>query len=87
MISRNDYRELHKVADEKHILLTVRDDTVNVYWDKPREIIAIKDKLLSLGLGIESITNTEGNVPSVVVSKIKIKTMTPMQSKTKVQLN
>ena len=87
MISRNDYRELHKVADEKHILLTVRDDTVNVYWDKPREIIAIKDKLLSLGLGIESITYTAGNVPSVVVSKIKIKTMTPMQSKTKVQLN
>lgn len=73
MISRDDYRELHKVADEKHILLTVRDDTVKVYWDKPREIIVIKDKLLSLGLGIESITNTAGNVPSVVVSKIKIK--------------
>lgn len=73
MISRDDYRELHKVADEKHILLTVMDDTVKVYWDKPREIIIIKDKLLSLGLGIESISNTEGNVPSVVVSKIKIK--------------
>lgn len=87
MISRDDYEELHKVADEKHILLTVIDDTVKVYWDNPREIITVKDKLLSLGLGIESITNTEGNVPSVVVSKIKIKTMTPMQSKTKVQLN
>lgn len=73
MISRDDYRELHKVADEKHILLTVMGDTVKVYWDKPREIIIIKDKLLSLGLGIESITNTAGNVPSVVVSKIKIK--------------
>ena len=87
MISRDDYEELHKVADEKHILLTVIDDTVKVSWDNPREIITVKDKLLSLGLGIESITNTEGNVPSVVVSKIKIKTMTPMQSKTKVQLN
>lgn len=73
MISRECYRELHKVADEKHILLTVRDDTVKVYWDKPREIIAIKDKLLSLGLGIESITYTAGNVPFVVVSKIRIK--------------
>ena len=73
MISRECYRELHKVADEKHILLTVIDDTVKVYWDKPREIITVKDKLLSLGLGIESITYTTGNVPSVVVSKIKIK--------------
>lgn len=87
MISRECYRELHKVADEKHILLTVIDDTIKVYWDKPREIIIIKDKLLSLGLEIESITHTLSNVPSVIVSKIKIKTMTPMGSKTKVQLN
>ena len=53
MISRDDYEELHKVADEKHILLTVIDDTVKVYWDNPREIITVKDKLLSLGLGIQ----------------------------------
>lgn len=73
MISRECYREMHKVADEKHISLIIRDDVVKVFWDKPREIITVKDKLLSLGLGIESITYTAGNVPSVVVSKIKIK--------------
>ena len=73
MICRDDYEELHKVADEKHILLTVIGDTVKVYWDKPREINIIRDKLLSLGLETESITHTVCNVPSVVVSKIKIK--------------
>ena len=73
MISRENYRELHKVADEKHIFLIIRDDTVKVFWDKPREIIIIKDKILSLGLEIESINDTMSNVPSVIVSKIKIK--------------
>ena len=73
MISRDDYRELHKIADEKHISLTVIDDTVKVYWDKPREINIIKDKILSLGLEIESITDTMSNVPPVIVSIIKIK--------------
>ena len=73
MISRECYRELHRIADEKHISLIIRDDVVKVFWDKPREIITIKDKLLSLGLEIESITHTLSNAPSVIVSKIKIK--------------
>ena len=54
MIKGEYYRELHRTAKEYGIFMLIRDDTVKVFWDNPKECLIIQEKIEGLGLDILS---------------------------------